>query len=196
MFSLWCIDWVGSLYANRILCISVLRVASGPRVKLASCKSALNSRWFTLLTVLRRGPGVSLTFCCFVVYSTRRFALCLNLVLLFLCFSVLLALRLPRLGKRELILVLFIRLFDLCLFGFIGFFFLLVSRKGCGLWLWHSLDFSLTCFFGVQENQQEVTKVVFLEGKVNRVPLSLACWVNILADNILKYLSFFFFSKN
>ena len=42
MFSLWCIDWVGSLYANRILCISVLRVASGPRVKLASCKSALN----------------------------------------------------------------------------------------------------------------------------------------------------------
>ena len=33
-------------------------------------------------------------------------------VILFLCFSVLLALRLPRLGKRELILVLFIRLFD------------------------------------------------------------------------------------
>ena len=30
-------------------------------------------------------------------------------VLLFLCFSVLLVLRLPRLGKRELILVLFIR---------------------------------------------------------------------------------------
>ena len=30
---------MGSLY---VLCISVLRVASGPRVKLASCKSALN----------------------------------------------------------------------------------------------------------------------------------------------------------
>ena len=43
-------------------------------------------------------------------------------VILFLCFfSVLLALRLPRLGKRELILVLFVRLFDLCLFGFFGF---------------------------------------------------------------------------
>ena len=37
-------------------------------------------------------------------------------VILFLCFSVLLVLRLPRLGKRELILVLFVRLFDLCLF--------------------------------------------------------------------------------
>ena len=52
----------------------------------------------------------------------------------------------PRLGKRELILVLFVRLFDMCLFEFVGFFFLLVSRKGCGLWLWHSLDFSLTFF--------------------------------------------------
>ena len=65
-------------------------------------------------------------------------------VILFLCFSVLLVLRLPRFGKRELILVLFVRLFDLCLFGFVGFLFLLVSGKGCGLWLSHSLDFSLT----------------------------------------------------
>ena len=68
-------------------------------------------------------------------------------VILFLFwFSVLLALRLPRLGKRELILVLFVRLFDLCLFGFVGFLFLLVSGKGCGLRLWHSLAFSLTFF--------------------------------------------------
>ena len=57
----------------------------------------------------------------------------LPFVILFLCFSVLLALRLPRLGKRELILELFVRLFDLCLFGFVGFFFLLVSGKGYGL---------------------------------------------------------------
>ena len=68
-------------------------------------------------------------------------------VILFLCFSVLLVLRLPRLGKRELILVLFVRFFGLCLFGFVGFLFLLGSGKGCDLWLWHSLDFSLTFFF-------------------------------------------------
>ena len=37
-------------------------------------------------------------------------------VILFLCFSVLLVLRLPRLGKRELVLVLFKRLSGLCLF--------------------------------------------------------------------------------
>ena len=46
-------------------------------------------------------------------------------VILFLSFSVLLALRLLRLEKRELILVLFIRLFDLCVFGFVCFLFLL-----------------------------------------------------------------------
>ena len=54
-------------------------------------------------------------------------------VILFLCFSVFLVLPLPRLGKRELILVLFVRLFDLCLFSFVGFLFLLGSGKGCGL---------------------------------------------------------------
>ena len=54
-------------------------------------------------------------------------------VILFLCFSVLLVLRLPRLGKRELVLVPFVLLFDLRLFGFVCFSFLLVSWKGCGL---------------------------------------------------------------
>ena len=57
----------------------------------------------------------------------------LPFVILFLCFSVLLALRIPRLKKRELILELFVRLLDLCLFGFVCFLFLLVSGKGCGL---------------------------------------------------------------
>ena len=69
-----------------------------------------------------------------MVYSTRQFVLCLTLcyfVLVF--FFVPLALRLPRFGKRELILGLFVRLFDLRLFGFVCFRFLLVSGKGCGL---------------------------------------------------------------
>ena len=83
------------------------------------------------------GPGVSPILCCFVVYSTRRFVVCLSMLSFCSCvfqsFSDLLVLRLPRLGKRGLILVLFIRLFDLCLFGFVGFLFLLGSGKGCGL---------------------------------------------------------------
>ena len=52
---------------------------------------------------------LSLTLCCFVVSSTRRFVLCLTLcyfVLVF--FSPFIALRLPGLGKKELILVLFV----------------------------------------------------------------------------------------
>ena len=60
---------------------------------------------------------------CFVSY----------LVLICSCVTVLLALRFTRLGKRELILVLFVHLFDLRLFGFVYFLFLSVSRKGCGL---------------------------------------------------------------
>ena len=63
-------------------------------------------------------------------YPTRQFVLCLTLCYFFLCFSVLLAFRLPRLGKKELILVFFVRLFDLRLFGFVCFLFLLVSGKG------------------------------------------------------------------
>ena len=43
-----------SLRKLNFLCISVLRVASGPRVKLASSKGALNPQWFILLTVLRQ----------------------------------------------------------------------------------------------------------------------------------------------
>ena len=52
-------------------------------------------------------------------------------------------------GARRLVLVLFVRLFDLRLFGFVCFLFLLVSGKSCGLWLWHSLDFSLIYFLNI-----------------------------------------------
>ena len=83
-------------------------------------------------------------------------------VILFLYFSVLLVLRLPRLGKRELILVLFVHLFGLCLFRFVGFLFLLGTGKGCGLWLWHSLDFSLT-FFEIKETTETAASSSLLD---------------------------------
>ena len=125
---------------TEFLCFSVLRVASGPRVKLASCKSALTSP-------PQPTPGV---------YSTDRFKAVVSvLVLLFVAlwyiirgdlFYVLtsgyfvlvffspFSIAITSLGEeRELILVLFVRLFDLCLFGFVGFLFLLISAMGCGL---------------------------------------------------------------
>ena len=62
------------------------------------------------------GPGVSLTLCCFVVYSTRRFVLCLTLCHFVLVFFSPFSIAITSLGKeRELILVIFVRLFDLCL---------------------------------------------------------------------------------
>ena len=71
--------------------------------------------------------------CCFFVFLFFFFVVFFLLLFFFFFFSVLLALRLPRLWKRELNLVLFVRLFDFYLFGFVGFLFLLVSGKSCGL---------------------------------------------------------------
>ena len=94
-----------------VLCISVLRVASGPRVKLASCKSALNP---TVVCSADRSkavvPVLVLLFVALWFILQGDLLYVFPCVILFLCFSVLLVLRLPRLGKRELILVLFVRL--------------------------------------------------------------------------------------
>ena len=118
---------------NEFLCISVLRVASGSRVKLASYKSALNPSPVPPpsppppppppLQVYSTGRSKAVVPELHVVllFGALWFILrgdllyVLPCAILFLCFSVLLALRLPRLGKRE-ILVLFVCLIDLCLF--------------------------------------------------------------------------------
>ena len=120
---------------TEFLCISVLRVASRPRVKLASCKSALNPPPVVCFTDRSKAvvPVLVLLFVALWFILRGDLLYVFPCVILFLCFSVLLALRLPRLGKRELILVLFVRLFGLCLFRFVGFLFLLGSGKGCGL---------------------------------------------------------------
>ena len=75
-----------------------------------------------------------------MVYSTRRFVVCLTLCYFVLGFSILLASRLPRLGKRELMLVFFVRLFDLRLFGFAVSF---------PLGVWEGLRFVFVAFPGL-----------------------------------------------
>ena len=100
---------------TKFVCISVLRVASGPRVKFASYKSALNP---PKVYSTDRSKAVIPVFV--LLFDALWFILqgdlfyVLPCIILFLCFSVLLALRLPRLGKRVLMLVLFVRLFALC----------------------------------------------------------------------------------
>ena len=108
---------------TEFLCISVLR--KKPALNLAAVYST--DRSMAVIPVL-----VSLFVALWFVLRGNLFYV-LPCVILFLCFSFLLALRLPCSGKRELILVLFVRLFDLCLFGFVCFLFLLVSGKGCDL---------------------------------------------------------------
>ena len=119
---------------TEFLCVSVLRVASGPRLKLASCKSALNP---PVVCSTDRSkavvPVLVLLFLALWFILRGDLLYVFPCVILFLCFSVLLVLQLPCLRKRELILALFVRLFDLCLFGFVGFLFLLGSGKGCVL---------------------------------------------------------------
>ena len=102
-------------------------------MKLASCKSALNPPVVYSTDRSKAVVPVLLTLCCFVVYSTRRFVVCLTMCQFVLVFFSPFSIAITSLGEEKLILVRFVRLFDLCLFGFVVFFFLLVSGKGCGL---------------------------------------------------------------
>ena len=91
--------------------------------ELASCKSALNP---TVVCSTDRSkavvPVLVLLFVALWFILRGDLLYVFPCVILFLCFSVLLV-----------ILVLFVRLFGLCLFRFVGFLFLLGPGKGCGL---------------------------------------------------------------
>ena len=88
---------------------------------------------FTLLASLRRCPGVSLTLCCFVVYCTRRFVLCLTLCYFILVVFSPFSIAITSLGKERASLSTlrtFVRFVLVC---FVGFLVLFASVKGCGL---------------------------------------------------------------
>ena len=101
-------------------------------MKLASCKNALTPAPVVYSTDRSKAvvPVLVLPFVALWLILLFYVFCC---VILALCFSVLLALRLPSMGKRELILVLLVCLFGLRLFSFVCFLFLLMSGKGCGL---------------------------------------------------------------
>ena len=105
---------------TEFLCISVLRVASGPRVKLVSCTSALNP------TVVYSTDN-SQNLCCFVVYSSRRFVLCLTLCNLALVFFNPFNIAITSLRKERANLSVFRTFVRFVLVWFVGFLFLLVS---------------------------------------------------------------------
>ena len=94
-----------------------LRVQVGPEIKGEVTSYSVLVLLFVALWFILRGDLLYVFPC----------------VILFLCFCPF-SIAITSLGEeRELISVLFVRLFDLCLFGFVGFLFLLGSGKGCGL---------------------------------------------------------------
>ena len=136
MFSLWCVDWVGGLFANRVF----VYFCSGGGV---GAWGGVGCLWgcFGPPDVLLcwpfwgGGPGVGLALWCFVVYSARRFVICLTLCHFVLVFFSPFSIAITSLGEERSNLSAF-RVFDrFVLGGFVGFLFLLVSGKGCSLWL-------------------------------------------------------------
>ena len=107
---------LGAFTRTEFLCICVLRIASGPRVKLASCKSALTPPPPTppppapVVYSTDRSKAVVLVlvllFVAFWFILRGDLFYVLPRVILFLCFSVLLALRLSRLGKSAPVSIL------------------------------------------------------------------------------------------
>ena len=82
--------------------------------------------------------------CCFVVYFMRRFVLCLTLYYFVLVFFSPFSIAITSLGERELILVLFVRLFDLCVVWF--------CRFTLPLGVWEGLRFLIVAFPGLFSN--------------------------------------------
>ena len=124
---------------TEFLCVSV---ASGPRVKLASCKSALNPT--VVYSTDRSKAVVPVLVLLFVAlwFILRGDLLYVSpCVILFLCFSVLLVLRLPRLGKRELILVAFRT--------FVRFVLVWICRFPLHLGVWEGLRFVIVALPGL-----------------------------------------------
>ena len=102
--------------------------------EVGGCKSALNTPTLMVYFTDRSKAVVPVLALLFVAlwFILRGDLFCLVLFRSFV-FQSFFALQLRRLRKRELILVLFVRLFDLRLFDFACLHFFLVSEKGCSL---------------------------------------------------------------
>ena len=92
----------GDAWGTEFLCTSVLRVASGPRVKLASCKSALNPPVVCFTDRSKAVvPVLVLLFVALWFYSTRRFVVCLSVCHFVLVFFNPFSIRITSLGKER-----------------------------------------------------------------------------------------------
>ena len=129
---------------TEFLCVSVIRVASGPTVKFASCKSALNPP--VVYSTDRSKAVVPVLILLFVAlwFILRGDLLYVfPCVILFLCFSVLLVLRFPRysLGEERA---------NLSAFGmFVRFVLVWICRFPLPLGVWEGLRFVIVALPGL-----------------------------------------------
>ena len=86
-----------------------------------------------VLLILALFPGVSLTLCCFVVYSTRRFVLCLTLCDIVLVFFSPFSIAITSLGEERANLSIFRT--------FVRFVLIWICRFSLPLGVWEGLQF-------------------------------------------------------
>ena len=77
--------------------------------------------------------GLVLVLLFVALWFILRFVVCLSVCHFVLVFFSPSSTAITSLGEERANLSAFVRLFDLCLFGFVGFLFLLGSGKDCGL---------------------------------------------------------------
>ena len=129
---------------TEFLCISVLRVASGPRVKLASCKSALNP---PLVYSTDRSkavvPVLVLLFVAlwFILHSTRRFVVCLTMCHFVLVFFSPFSIAITSLGEERANLSAFRT--------FVRFVLVWICRFPLPLGVWKGLRFAIVALPGL-----------------------------------------------
>ena len=91
--------------------------------------------------LLLSGPGVSLTFCCFVVYFTRRFVLCLTLCHFVLVFLSPFSIAITLLGEERANLSAFRT--------FVRFVLVSICRFPLPLGVWEGLRFVIVALPGL-----------------------------------------------
>ena len=123
---------------TEFLCISVLRVASGPRVKLASCKSALNLP--VVYSTDHSKAVVPVLVLLFVVNFTRRF-LCLTLCHFILVFFSPFNIEITLLGEERANLSAFR--------AFVRFVLVWICRFPLPLNVWEGLRFVIVALPGL-----------------------------------------------
>ena len=127
---------------TEFLCISVLRVASGPRVKLASCKSALNPPMvYSIDRSKAVVPVLVLLFVALWFVLRGDLFYVLPYVILFLCFFSLFSIAITSLGEERANLNAFRT--------FVRFVLVWICRFPLPLGVWEGLRFVILALPGL-----------------------------------------------